>query len=193
METIVIASDNANKIREIKSIFPEYNFVSKREAGYSEEVEENGADFKENALIKARAAMRKLNRIALADDSGLCVEALGGAPGIYSARYSGVPGDDGANRRLLLKNLENEENRRAYFACAVALVYPDGREYVCEGRTYGRILTEETGDNGFGYDCLFYSDELNKSFGIAEPSEKNAVSHRYRALAALKDRLSCIR
>ena len=188
-EKLVVATGNAHKLREIAQIFTEYEIVSQKQAGFDEEVEETGVTFVENALIKARAASKALGVIALADDSGLCVEALGGAPGVYSARYCGWHGDDKANRDLLLKNLDGKENRRAYFESAIALVYPDGREVVAQGRTHGSILLEEVGENGFGYDCLFFSDDLQKSFAVASAEEKNSVSHRYRALRELKTKL----
>jgi XTP/dITP diphosphohydrolase len=149
-------------------------------------VEETGATFAENALIKARAACSALQEMVLADDSGLCVDALNGAPGVFSARYSGVHGSDQANRNTLLKNLEGIENRKAHFTCSLALVYPDGREIVAEGYTHGNILKTENGEGGFGYDCLFFSDDLQKSFGQATAEEKNAVSHRFRALQKLR-------
>ncbi len=185
---LIVASSNAHKLKEIAEIFPEFIILSQRQAGFDEEVEENGESFLENALIKARAAAKALGLPTLADDSGLCVEALGGAPGIYSARYSGGHGDDEANRALLLKNLAKTDDRTAYFACAVALVYPDGREFTAEGRTYGKILFQEEGEGGFGYDPIFFSDDLQKSFGVASSAEKNGVSHRYRALQALKEK-----
>lgn len=187
---LVVATGNAHKLREIAEIFPDFEVISQKEAGFDEDVEETGETFVENALIKARAAAEALNCIALADDSGLCAEALDGAPGVYSARYSGGHGDDKRNRMLLLKNMEGKENRRAHFCCAVALVYPDGRTVVAEGRTYGKVLFEETGENGFGYDCIFESDDLKKSFGVATAEEKNAVSHRFRALKALSEKLN---
>lgn len=183
---LVVASGNAHKIKEIAEIFTEYEVVSQKQMGFNEDVAETGETFVENALIKARAASKALGCIALADDSGLCVNALGGKPGIYSARYAGEHGDDKANRDLLLKNLEGKADRTAYFNSAVALVFPDGKELVAEGKTYGVILTEERGDNGFGYDCLFESDDLHKSFGLATAAEKNAVSHRFRALQNLR-------
>lgn len=189
MDTIVIASNNAHKITEIKSIFSDYNVISQSEAGFFGDVDETGKTFAENALLKARAVSRAMNVIALADDSGLCVNALGGAPGVYSARYCGSHGDDKANRELLLKNLIGKADRSAHFVCAVALVFPDGKEIVAEGKTFGHILTEEVGEGGFGYDCLFFSDDLSKSFGLASAEEKNLVSHRYRALAQLKEKL----
>lgn len=185
-EKLVVASGNAHKLKEIAEIFPDFEIVSQKQMGFDEEVEETGTTFAENALIKARAAANALGCIALADDSGLCVDALGGAPGVYSARYSGAHGNDKANRALLLKNLEGVTNRRANFTCALALVEPNGKELVVEGKTYGQILTEEKGDGGFGYDPLFESDDLQKSFGLATSEEKNSVSHRFRALQKLR-------
>lgn len=182
---LVVASGNKNKLREIAEIFTDFEVVSQKEMGFDEDVEETGKTFAENALIKARAASKALGMVALADDSGICVDALGGAPGVYSARYCGHHGSDKENRDLLLKNLEGVENRGAYFQSAIALVYPDGRELLAEGRTNGVILTEEVGEGGFGYDCIFFSDDLQKSFGVASAEEKNAVSHRFRALQAL--------
>lgn len=184
-ERLVVASGNAHKLREIAQIFTEFEVVSQKQMGFNEDVEETGETFAENALIKARAASKALNCIALADDSGLCVDALQGAPGVYSARYCGYHGSDKENRDLLLKNLQGVENRSAHFTSAIALVYPNGKELIAEGHTYGTILTQETGDGGFGYDCLFESDDLKKSFGLATAEEKNAVSHRYRALQSL--------
>ena len=183
---LVIASGNAHKIREIAEIFTEYEVVSQKQMGFNEDVEETGSTFAENALIKARAACAALHEIVLADDSGLCVDGLNGAPGIFSARYSGAHGSDKANRDTLLKNMEGMENRKAHFTCSLALVYPDGREIVAEGHTHGNILTVESGEGGFGYDCLFLSDDLQKSFGEAAAEEKNAVSHRFRALQELR-------
>jgi XTP/dITP diphosphohydrolase len=187
---IVVASGNAHKLKEIAEIFPAYEIVSQKSAGFFGEVEETGDTFAENAKIKAEAVAKALGVPALADDSGLCVESLGGAPGVHSARYAGEHGNDAANRALLLRNLEGVENRNAYFQSAIALVYPDGKCVLAEGRTYGHILERETGDSGFGYDCLFFSDDLNKSFGEASAEEKNGVSHRYRALKKLYEMLN---
>lgn len=192
VETLVVATGNKHKLREIQAIFKDVRVVSAREAGYLGDPEETGATFEENAIIKARAAAEALNLPALADDSGLCVAALGGAPGIYSARYAGGHGDDKKNREKLLAELGDEKNRAAYFRSAVALCFPQsmgGGEITATGDTHGRILTREEGENGFGYDCLFYSDDLCKSFGVASAEEKNAVSHRFRALTALKEKL----
>ena len=186
---LVVATGNAHKLREIAEIFTDYEVVSQKQMGFDEDVEETGATFAENALIKARAASKALGCIALADDSGLCVDALDGAPGVYSARYCGHHGDDKANRDLLLENMKDITDRRAHFTSAIALVYPGGKEIVVEGRTYGKILYEERGESGFGYDCLFESDDLHKSFGLATAEEKNAVSHRFRGLQALRAKM----
>ena len=182
---LVVATGNAHKLREIAEIFTDFDVVSQKQMGFTDEVEETGTTFAENALIKARAAANALGCIALADDSGICVDVLGGAPGVYSARYAGEHGSDKANRDLLLKNMENVTDRTAYFISAIALVYPDGRELLAEGKTYGKVLYEEQGDGGFGYDCIFESDDLQKSFGLATAEEKNAVSHRFRGLQAM--------
>lgn len=192
VETLVVATGNKHKLQEIQAIFKDVRVVSAREAGYLGDTEETGATFEENAIIKARAAAEALNLPALADDSGLCVAALGGAPGIYSARYAGGHGDDKKNREKLLAELGDEKNRSAYFRSAAALCFPQsmgGKTVTATGDTHGRILMREEGENGFGYDCLFYSDDLCKSFGVASAEEKNAVSHRFRALTALKEKL----
>ena len=181
---IIAATGNAHKLREIREILKKHEILSAKEAGFCGEVEETGKTFPENALIKARAVCKATGFPALADDSGLCVDALMGAPGVYSARYSG--GGDAENRRLLLENMQGVKDRTAHFCCAVALVFPDGRELTAEGRTYGAILTECRGAGGFGYDSLFLSDDLGVSFAEASEEEKNAVSHRGRALAALE-------
>ena len=191
MEKIIVASGNKGKIREIAEIFRVFEIVSLKDAGFAGDIEETGNSFEENALIKARAVCRALGNAALADDSGLCVAALGGAPGIFSARYAGEHGDDAANNARLLKELSGvpESGRGAYFESCVALCLPDGREVTASGRTYGHILSAPEGDGGFGYDPLFFSDELKKGFGTAAPQEKNSVSHRAKALAALAEKI----
>lgn len=190
LKKIIVATGNRHKLCEIRGIFSEAEVVSASEAGFDEDTPETGETFEENALIKARAAAKALNLPALADDSGLCVDALNGAPGIYSARYSGEHGNDKANREKLLSELLNIENRRARFRCAVALCFPCGEEINATGETCGEILREERGGNGFGYDSLFFSDDLKKSFAEASAEEKNAVSHRARALCALKEKIA---
>ena len=188
-QKIIVASGNAHKIEEIKSIFKGVELIPMSEAGFDGDIEENGKTFKENALIKARAVSDALHSPlpVMADDSGLCVDALNGAPGIFSARFSG--GTSADNRALLLQRMGNIPCRTAKFACAVCLYFPDGQYVFGEGFTYGKILAEERGDKGFGYDALFFSDDLQKSFGEAAESEKNSVSHRFRALQDLRGRL----
>lgn len=192
LKKIIVATGNAHKLREIRQIFPESEVLSAAEAGYTEEAEETGTTFEENAVIKASAAAKALRLPVMADDSGICAEALCGAPGIYSARYAGGHGDDRANRAKLLKDMKGKENRAAKFTCAVALCIPDGehvKSVVVTGETHGKILEEDCGDGGFGYDPIFFSDDLQKSFGVATAEEKNAVSHRKRALTALKEKV----
>ena len=140
---IVAATGNEHKLKEIREILKDFTVISANEAGFFGEVEETGATFLENAFLKARAVVKATGRAAIADDSGLCVDALGGAPGIYSARYSG--GDSADNRKLLLKNLKGVSDRRACFECAIALVFPDGREFSSVGKTCGTITNEEIG------------------------------------------------
>jgi XTP/dITP diphosphohydrolase len=143
----------------------------------------------ENAEKKAREIMELSGCCSLADDSGLCVDALGGAPGVYSARFSGVHGDDAANNRVLLEKLRGVEDRSAHFTCAIALVWPDGHVDRAEGYFYGQIAHQEAGENGFGYDPLFYLPERGCTSAQLTPEEKNAVSHRARALHLLLEQL----
>ena len=184
---IIVASGNAHKIEEISRMLEGFELVSMREAGFDGDIEENGSTFKENACIKAKFIAEKFSLPALADDSGLSVDSLHGAPGVYSARYSG--GGDRENRLLLLKNLENKADRTARFKCVICVYFPDGKTVYGEGSCEGRILFEDTGDGGFGYDPIFFSDDLQKSFGQASAEEKNSVSHRFRALQDLKKKL----
>lgn len=177
---IVVATTNQHKLQEIASYLTDCEIVSAATVGFTDEVAETGQTFLENAFLKARAVAKATGLPTLADDSGLCVDALRGAPGIRSARYSG--GSMADNRRLLLKNLHGVTDRRAKFVCTMALVLPDGREFTVIGETYGQITTQEHGANGFGYDSLFNSDDLCKTFAEATPAEKLAVSHRGRAL-----------
>lgn len=182
-KTIVAATGNLHKLDEIRKILTGYTVLSEAEAGFHGDVEETGETFRDNAFLKARAVCRATGMPALADDSGLCVTALGGAPGVHSARYSG--GDAADNRKLLLKNMEGIGDRSAKFTCAVALVFPDGTEYCSIGNSCGVITHGERGTGGFGYDSLFYSNDLKKTFAEATEAEKNAVSHRGRALKGL--------
>lgn len=179
-----IATKNAHKIKEFSAILSEFNIELISEADLDNplpDIEEDGLTFEENSLIKARFAAKEIGFPTLADDSGLCVDALDGHPGIYSARFAGVHGDDKANNKKLLKELEGVKNRNAKFVCAVACVFPDGREFTVLGECKGKIDTETRGNGGFGYDPLFISDEKG-SFGLLSPEEKNSISHRANAL-----------
>lgn len=193
----VLASHNAHKLAEIRAILADEfdKVLSLKDVGIEVDIDETGTTFEQNAYIKAKAIADLLPGYAVvADDSGLCVPCLGGAPGVYSARYAGEVCDDHANNRLLLHNLHEREktlplDRNAYFVSAVVLLFPDGRYISGEGRVDGTILDEYRGKGGFGYDPLFLCTELNKTFAEATASEKNSVSHRARALAALKRKL----
>lgn len=194
---LILASRNKKKIREVEAIlaghFPGVHILSLDDIGFSGDIEENGTTFEENALIKARTALSASgNRYAaIADDSGLAVDALNGAPGVYSARYAGGHGDDAANNALLLKNLAHlpVEQRTARFVCCIALVYPDGREITVRGETEGLIIDDARGDGGFGYDPYFYYQPFGKTFSELTAEEKNAISHRGKAIAKLAERL----
>lgn len=186
---VIAATKNKGKIREISDILESLGFevVSQNDMGIDVEVLETGKTFTENALIKARSVQLLCNDAVLADDSGLCVDALGGAPGIYSARYAGEGATDKDKIDKLLAELGEETNRSARFEAAVAFIFPDGREITVTGKTEGRITFEPVGEGGFGYDPIFYSNELKKTFAEASNEEKNNVSHRAKALKALCD------
>lgn len=184
---IVLASRNKGKAAELETLLSEIknikiNVLSLDDIGYHEDTEETGATFEENARIKAKAAS-DLGYIAIADDSGLTVDHLGGAPGIYSARYSGK--GDKANTELLLKNLEGVpyEKRTARFVTSVVCIFPEQKdEIVCHGECEGKILTEPRGSNGFGYDPVFLYEPFDKTFAELAGEEKNKVSHRGKAM-----------
>ncbi len=216
MVEIVLASNNKKKIAELQGLLDEnlggeVKILSLNDIGFTDDIEEYGETFEVNSLIKA-SVPAKLGYIGIADDSGLCVDALNGAPGIYSARYAedeGAADDrDAANRAKLLREMAEVqgEKRGGGFVCVASLVLPENSEYTIpakylacpaysveagtdpmrsatvRGECRGRILTEEKGNGGFGYDSLFYSDEIGKAFGEASPAEKNSVSHRGRAM-----------
>lgn len=188
---IALATNNKHKLEEIRAILNGCfeQILSLSELGLDIEIEETGATLEENALIKAREIVRLTGMPALADDTGLMVDALGGAPGVYSARYAGEAHDDKSNRQSLLKNLENATDRSAHFGTVIAVCYPDGSYLTAEGRVDGKIIFEERGEGGFGYDSLFYSEEIGKTFAEATPEEKNSISHRGRALRAMLEKL----
>ena len=187
-EKIVLASGNVHKIKEIQQMMPDYEIIGYKELGFDFEIEENGKTFYENALIKAKTVSEKLSLPALADDSGICVEALNDQPGIYSARYAG-DGIDENNNKLLLKNMQGEKNRKAKFVCCMVYYKPDGTILTATGETHGEIMDKCYGENGFGYDPLFFSHDLNKCLGIATDKEKNTISHRFRAIEGIKKKL----
>ena len=197
---LILASRNKKKIREMEAIlathFQGVRVLSLDDVGYVGDIEENGTTYEENALIKARTAVVAGggNYPAIADDSGLSVDALGGAPGVYSARYAGEHGDDAANNALLLKNLSDTpaEARTARFVCCIALVYPDGRELTVRGETEGLIIDEAKGDGGFGYDPYFYYPPFGKTFSELSAEEKNTISHRGKAIAKLAEKLKSL-
>ena len=181
---LFVATHNAHKVSEIAAVLSDFEILADDPAG----VEENAPDFAGNALIKVRAiAARHRGDWCLADDSGLEVAALGGAPGVRSARYAGEPTNDAANNALLLKNLADVTDRRANFTCALALVAPDGTEHVVEGKCFGTVAECPSGAAGFGYDPLFVPDGFAKSFAALSADEKNAISHRGRALTAARE------
>lgn len=178
---LFVATHNQHKIREIGEILAGWEIVPDDPEG----VEENAPDFIGNALIKVRAiAARHRGDWCMADDSGLEVKALDGAPGVRSARYAGEPSNTPNNNTLLLKNLTGVADRTANFTCAIALVAPDGTEHTVEGKCFGHIAETPSGAAGFGYDPLFVPDGHAKSFADLSAAEKNAISHRGRALAA---------
>lgn len=185
---LIIASNNKHKIIEIKEILGDgFEFFSQREVGVTDEAVEDGETFKENSYIKARFIADKFPDCAvLADDSGLSVEYLNGAPGVNSARYCGEHGKDDLNNEKLLKEMSGVTHRNAAFVCAMTLILPSGKVLTAEGRTEGCVLDKTYGEHGFGYDPLFFSYEIDKCFGLASEEEKNSVSHRGKALRQLK-------
>ena len=191
---LIIASNNKHKIYEIKKIlggkFDE--ILSVREAGIEHETVEDGETFMENAVKKASEMASISGFAALADDSGICAHALGGEPGIYSARYSGMNGghgDDAANNALLLERLSDKDDKSAHYTCAMALAYPDGSLVTAEGYMYGSITPDARGEHGFGYDPIFVPDGEDRTVAEMSDEEKNAISHRANALALLLGKL----
>lgn len=189
---LIIASNNKHKIFEIKKMlggkFAE--ILSLAEAKIDHETIEDGETFIENAFKKAREIAEISGCAALADDSGICVDALDGAPGVYSARFSGVHGNDEDNNKLLLEKLRGRADRGAHYTCAMALVFPDGREISAEGYMYGDITEAPRGNAGFGYDPLFVPTGETRTVAEMTNDEKNAISHRAKALNELLEKLS---
>ena len=194
MMTVVAATQNRHKIEEIEAITKEFdiNIISRQEAGVPDiEIVEDGTTFEENSFKKAFEIMKLTGMPAVADDSGLAVDVLDGAPGVYSARFSGHDGDDKANNRKLLELLKDVtmEKRTARFVSVITLIFPDGKTIVCRGECEGHIMFEESGSNGFGYDPLFRPEGYEVSFGQLPAEEKNRISHRAKALILLREKL----
>jgi len=182
---VLLATQNQGKVQELQDLLKglQIEVVSLREISLWEEVEENGATFAENARIKARRAAEISGMISLADDSGLEVDALGGAPGVHSARFAGEPRDDDRNIDKLLQLLEGvpDERRTARFRCVLAIVTPAGEEFLTEGTVEGKILRERRGHGGFGYDPVFFVPELGRTMAELDLAQKNELSHRAQA------------
>ncbi len=179
---ILFATNNAHKISEVQAVLgPDFELITPLEAGAGEEIPEDQPTLEGNALQKARYLKERTGLDCFADDTGLEVEALGGAPGVHSARYATDGHDFKANNRLLLKNMEHEKNRKARFRTVIALIL-EGEEYLFEGIVEGEIAYEEQGVEGFGYDPLFLPEGSLRSFALMSPEEKNAISHRGRAV-----------
>lgn len=188
---LIIASNNKHKIKEIKEILGSKfsEILSLREAGIEHETVEDGTTFAENAYKKAREIAEISGEASLADDSGICIDALGGAPGIFSARFAGEHGNDEANNALVLQKLAGRSDRGAHYTAAISLVYPDGTAVSAEGYMYGAITESPRGDKGFGYDPLFVITGQTRTVAEMSEEEKNAVSHRRKALDALLSKL----
>lgn len=192
MTEFVLASNNKKKIAELEAILssklPNVKILSLADIGYTEEIIEDGKTFEENAKIKASVPAR-LGYIGIADDSGLCVDALNGEPGIYSARYSGGGDDENINKILeKLKDIPYEK-RTAKFVCTMCCVFPDGESFCVKGEVQGIITEQRSGDGGFGYDPVFYYPPYGKTFSEISKEDKNKISHRARAIEALAERL----
>lgn len=190
-QKFVLATHNPNKVREMSNILGKLGVevVSPADLGITVDVEETGTTFAENAMLKAKAICAAAGIPAIADDSGLCVDALNGAPGVYSARYGGEELDDRGRYLLLLQNLQGQTSRTAHFTCSIACAFPNGDTLTAEGQCPGTIAFAPMGEGGFGYDPVFFIPELRKTFGQLTGEEKSAISHRGRALTAFTEKL----
>ena len=190
---IIFATGNQGKLRELRAILADLGIEveSMKDAGIDVDIVEDGKTFAENALIKARTVCKACGEVTMSDDSGLEIDALGGEPGIYSARYMGEDTSYHIKNMNLVERLEGvpDEKRTARFVCAIACVFPDGRELICRETFEGRIGYEEKGENGFGYDPIFYVPEKGCYSAELSPEEKNAISHRGKALRAMRAKL----
>ena len=194
LEEIIIATKNRGKIEEFSALFRNYFKRTSSLLDYESvpEIIESGSTFEENALLKANIISSHFGKIVIADDSGLVVEALGGEPGVYSARFAGVGSSDEQNVDKLLDRIKPYTNRKAQFICVLALVYPDGAAKLFEGSCDGEIIDERRGNNGFGYDPVFFVPELNKTMAELDPADKNRISHRSYAVRKLKNYLDSL-
>lgn len=191
-EKFVLATHNPGKLKEMGAILSQFGVevVSPKDLGITVDVEETGATFAENAMLKAKAVCKAADLPAIADDSGLCVDALNGGPGVYSARYGGEGLDDKGRYMLLLNSMRGQPTRAAHFACAIACAFPNGKTLTAEGRCDGTIAFAPMGEGGFGYDPVFFVPEKAKTFGQLTDAEKNEISHRGKALAAFSKKLA---
>lgn len=186
MEDIVIASNNKGKINDFKVIFPDFNVISISEIIEDFDVEETGDTFEANAKLKSEAAAKALNKRVIADDSGLEVFALNGEPGVYSARYAGTAKDDDANIEKVLSKLGGSTNRSAQFVCVISMSAPNEETVQFKGTVQGEITLNKIGENGFGYDPIFYIDDKNKTMAQLTVEEKSEISHRGIAIEKLQ-------
>ena len=187
----VLATQNPKKRAEMSAILSDLGveIVTEEELGLKVEVEETGSTFAENAALKAKAVMEAANLPAIADDSGLCVKAMNGGPGVYSARFGGEELDDAGRYRLLLEMMRGQTDRSAYFQTVIVGAFPGGEWIAAEGKCNGTIAFAPMGTNGFGYDPVFFVPELEKTFAQLQPEEKAAISHRGKALRAFREKL----
>ena len=180
MKELILASNNAHKVEEIKSILEDYSILTLKDINYTEEIVEDGTTFEENALIKARTICKYSGKTAISDDSGLSVDLLDGRPGVYSARYSKEQTDEKNIEKVLLEL--NGQKSKAKFVSVIAIVKPDGTELTFRGECHGEIIFEKRGTNGFGYDPIFYVPSLDKTFAELSAEQKNSISHRKQSL-----------
>lgn len=187
MNEIIVASNNKGKINDFKAIFPKANVIGISEIDPDFDVDETGTTFEENAVLKAESASKQLNKIVIADDSGLSVKALNGEPGIYSARYAGELKNDQDNINKLLNNLKGVEDRAAEFVCAIAVSEPGKDTLTYIGKAQGEIIDEQRGENGFGYDPIFFVPSLDRTMAELTAAEKSAISHRGNAIKLMNE------
>ena len=190
-QKFVLATHNPGKMKEMSSILSQFGVevVSPKELGITVDVEETGATFAENAMLKARAICAAANLPAIADDSGLCVDVLNGGPGVYSARYGGEGLDDKGRYTLLLNSMRGQATRAAHFTCSIACAFPNGDTLTAEGQVQGTIAFAPMGEGGFGYDPVFFYPPLAKTFGQLTAEEKSTISHRGQALKEFSAKL----